>query len=133
MVEYSAQQIDRIFYALSDSTRRKLLSQLSDKPRSVSELAQPHRRLTLAAVSKHLKVLEAAQIVKKTRAGRTLFCQVDPQPLRHAHQVLEQLGAFWRGRLDALEDFLAEQTKETKDESRNKGMSKGNRKPPHQR
>jgi len=133
MVEYSAQQIDRIFYALSDSTRRKLLSQLSDKPRSVSELAQPHRRLTLAAVSKHLKVLEAAQIVKKTRAGRTLFCQVDPQPLRHAHQVLEQLGAFWRGRLDALEDFLAEQTKETKDESSNKGMSKGNRKQPHQR
>ena len=91
MVEQQAEQIDAIFHALSDSTRRSMLRRLAREELNISELAEPYE-LTFAAISKHLKVLESAQFVEKTKDGRTFRCRANLGPLDHIHDLLEELG-----------------------------------------
>ncbi len=111
MVDYRERRLDEIFYALSDGTRRAMLARLVKGECNVTELAEPFR-MSLAAVSKHLKVLEAADLVRKEKDGRTIRCRPHFDSLQEANQLLGQLSVFWNNRLDALERFLATDTKE---------------------
>lgn len=122
MVANSENDLDLAFHALSDRTRRSMLNRLVRGECSVSELAEPFD-LTLAGVSKHLKVLEQARLVEKVKEGRTIRCKANLRSLEPVTALLEELGEFWRGQLDSLERFLMnEETKreETKWHSKRK-------------
>ena len=105
MVEYESPQLDVVFQALSDGTRRRMLRSLSVQPRSVGELAAPFR-ISLAAASKHIKVLERAGLVQRRIQGRTHLCQLRAEALAEAERWLQYYQQFWSERLDALETVL---------------------------
>jgi DNA-binding transcriptional ArsR family regulator len=121
MVENQTEHLDLLFHALSDGTRRKMLARLSKNDANVTELAAPHDQ-SFAGISKHLKVLEDAGLVKKKKVGRVMVCKANLKPLDEVYTVLEELGQFWRGRLDALEDLLVnEKDREKEDGKRSSG------------
>lgn len=105
MVELNAPQLDSIFHALGDATRRRMLRELADSERTVTQLAAPFE-ISLAAASKHIKVLENAGLIRREVRGRTHMCRLDPGPLASAHQWLSVYERFWTGRLDVLEQLL---------------------------
>lgn len=118
MVEYDAPQLDfphldAVFQALSDGTRRRMLRSLSAQPRSVGELAAPFQ-ISLAAASKHIKVLERAGLVQRQIKGRTHLCQLRAEALAEAEQWLRYYQQFWGERLDALEIALRAETDRTR-------------------
>lgn len=94
-----------IFHSLSDPTRRKILDRLSQKPLTVSEIAKPYR-ISLVAISKHLKVLERAKLIRRQKMGREYMIRLHPQPLREAYKYIESYKKDWSRQLDALEKFL---------------------------
>ena len=100
-------QLDRIFSALSDRTRRAMLERLRSGPRSAGDLAEGFT-LSQPTVSKHLKVLEGAGLVERTPSGRTTICRLTPGPLAGAHEWVAFYERFWSERLDALEALFAE-------------------------
>jgi DNA-binding transcriptional ArsR family regulator len=102
MVDLSAQQTDRVFHALSDATRRQILAALSRGDSTVGELAAPFA-ISLAGVSKHIKVLEQAKLIRIAKQGRRHICQLNPKTLRTAQEVLAYYEKFWNRRLDALQ------------------------------
>ena len=108
MVELHAPQLDTVFHALGDATRRRMLRDLSMGERTVSQLAEPFA-ISLAAASKHIKVLENAGMIRREVRGRTHLCRLDPGPLAGAHEWLSHYERFWTGRLDALERLLREE------------------------
>jgi DNA-binding transcriptional ArsR family regulator len=87
MVELPPDDLDRIFHALGDATRRKMLAELAGGERSVGQLARPFA-ISLAAASKHIKVLEGAGLISREIRGRTHICHIDPGPLASAHHWL---------------------------------------------
>jgi len=95
------------FAALADPTRRAILKRLSTGERSVTELAAPFR-MTLPAVTKHLKVLERAGLVRRSRRAQWRPCRLDAAPLKEAAEWVTQYRRFWEQRLDWLEDYLRE-------------------------
>ncbi len=86
-----------------------MLRALARGPRTVGELAGPHR-MSLAAASKHVRTLERAGLLRRTVHGRTHTCELDPAPLAEAQQWLRGYERFWRDRLDALERVLHDDT-----------------------
>ena len=98
-------QLDLTFAALGDTTRRAILARLALGETTVGELARPFR-ISRPAISKHLRVLEAAGLVHRTRDGRVNRCTLDPEPMRAAAEWVEQYRAFWEGQLDALARFM---------------------------
>lgn len=104
MVEQNA-RLDAVFQALADPTRRAMLRGLASRERTVGELARPFA-MTLAAASKHVRVLERAGLVRRSVRGRTHVCRLDPEPLRSAEAWIRFYERFWTGRLDALEAAL---------------------------
>jgi len=100
-----AAQLDAVFHALGDATRRRMLRDLSDGQRSVGELAAPFD-MSLAAASKHIKALEKAGLVRREVRGRTHICRLEPQPLEDAHEWIAFYERFWTSRLDVLEGLL---------------------------
>lgn len=102
-----APQLDSVFHALGDATRRRMLRSLAGGERTVSQLAEPFA-MSLAAASKHIKALEAAGLIRREVRGRTHVCRLEPAPLASASEWLSFYQAFWTGRLDALERLLAE-------------------------
>jgi len=118
MVELQRTDLNAIFHALGDATRRRMLLELSAGERTVGQLAQPFS-ISLAAASKHIKVLEHAGLIRREVRGRTHLCQLDPGPLASAHQWLNFYERFWTGRLDILERLLREE------DSRDTPPSKG--------
>ena len=105
MVKSNAARLDSIFHALSDSTRRSILRDISSKDKSVGEIAKPYR-MSLAAVSKHLKVLESAELIARERRGSFQIVRLNPEPLKPAEQWLAYYEKFWNRQLDALQIFL---------------------------
>lgn len=105
MVEHDSHRLDTIFHALGDTTRRAMLSELAAGERTVGELAEPFA-MSLAAASKHIKVLEAAGLVRRDIRGRTHVCSLDPVPLMRADQWIGIYRRFWTDRLDLLEKIL---------------------------
>lgn len=104
MVEQSF-QLDGVFHALSDATRRAMLAQLAEEAMSVSALAAPHA-MSLAAASKHIRVLESAGLVRRTVIGRMHLCALDAAALAEADAWLRRYERFWNERFDALERAL---------------------------
>jgi DNA-binding transcriptional ArsR family regulator len=114
MVEYSSRLLDRTFGALADPTRRRILAQLADGTECVTDLARPHA-MSLAAVSKHLIVLEKAGLVKRRRNGRVHSLTLEAKPMQEAQAWIDRYRKFWEGNLDQFEKYLDQlQTKETK-------------------
>ena len=99
--------LDLAFYALSDPTRREIVSRLAKGAARVTDLAEPFD-MSLNAVSKHLKVLERAGLVRRTRAGREHHISLDPDPIRHIAGWASRYERFWNERLDRLEAYFAQ-------------------------
>ena len=107
MVNNRAEPLDRTFAALADPTRRALVATLAGGPRTVGQLAAP-LPMTLVGVAKHLKVLEGAGLLARTRVGRTVVCTLQPTALYDAVNWLESYRDFWTGRIDSLHRYLTE-------------------------
>jgi len=117
MVEHSASELDAVFHALGDATRRRMLRELSRGERTVSQLAEPFD-MSLAAASKHIKALENAGLIHREVRGRTHMCRLAPAPLADAHGWLSFYERFWTDRLNVLERLLRE------DDARKKSATK---------
>jgi DNA-binding transcriptional ArsR family regulator len=104
--ELREQELDRLFHALADSTRRDILHRCVGGERSVSRLADVYP-MSFAAVQKHVAVLERAGLVVKERRGREQLVRTDPHAVGRAQRVLDELEASWRGRLDRMANLLA--------------------------
>ena len=105
MVEQRTPELDAIFHALGDATRRRMLGDLMAGGRTVGELARPFA-ISLAAASKHIKALEKAGLIRREVRGRTHVCHLEPGPLASAHEWLALYEAFWTSRLDTLDRLL---------------------------
>ncbi len=105
MVKSQAKQLDLIFHALSDSTRRAILRDVSRKSKTVSEIAEPYE-MSLAAVSKHLSVLESAKLIDRKKQGSFQIVSLNADALKTAEKWIQYYQQFWGPRLDALKDFL---------------------------
>lgn len=108
MVELHAPQLDTVFHALGDATRRRMLRDLASGERTVGQLAQPFA-MSLAAASKHIKALESAGLIRREVRGRTHLCRLEPGPLASAHSWLGFYERFWTERLDHLERLLRDE------------------------
>lgn len=109
MVECEDRQLDELYQALSSTTRRRIVSMLAASPRNISELV-PAFDMSLAAVSKHVKLLERAGIVHCELKGRAHLCRLVPDGLSQAYAWLQGYEHFWQTRLDAFAEVLAEET-----------------------
>lgn len=107
--------LDETLMALADPTRRAILQRLSEGEARVTELAEPFA-MSLNSVSKHIRVLERAQLVRRRRAGREHFLSINPEPLDEAAAWIAAQRAAWTARLDALDTLL--QAEEKKGRSR---------------
>jgi|SRR6516162_8361006 DNA-binding transcriptional ArsR family regulator len=106
MVKHYSEQLDHTFFALSDPTRRAIIGNLASKGTcTVLELAEPFK-MSLPAISKHLKLLESAKLVSRERKGRTHYLRLCPQPMSEASEWLEAYRRFWNKQLDSLEKYL---------------------------
>jgi len=105
MVELQAPQLDAVFHALGDATRRRMLRELAKGECSVGQLAAPFQ-ISLAAASKHIKALENAGLIRREVRGRTHLCSLEPGPLASANAWLDHYARFWTTHLDALEQVL---------------------------
>ena len=101
------EQVDALFHALADPTRRDILSVVLRDAQSVSDLARRYP-ISFAAVHKHVGTLERAGLVTKTRHGREQRVRGDVATLRSAHGLLDDLEALWRGRIDRIGQVLAD-------------------------
>ena len=101
----SADQLSNTFAALADPTRRAILARLASGETTVNELAKPFD-MTLPAVSKHLKVLEKAGLVERSRQAQWRPCRINPQPLQEASGWILEYRKLWEDRFDRLEDYL---------------------------
>ena len=108
MVELRTPELDTVFHALGDATRRRMLRDLANGERTVSQLAEPFA-MSLAAASKHIKALENAGLIRREVRGRTHLCRLAPGPLASAHEWLGFYERFWTERLDVLERLLREE------------------------
>lgn len=105
--------LDAIFFALADPTRRRLLKRLAQGPAVVSELAEPFA-MTLPAVSKHIRVLERAGLMRRTRDGWYHRCHLTAQPLEQAMAFLGCYQPFWEQTLEQLASYVEDSTSEDK-------------------
>ncbi|TLD69107.1 winged helix-turn-helix transcriptional regulator [Phragmitibacter flavus] len=107
MVEYDSELLDRTFAALADPTRRQILAQLANGDECVTDLARSHAHaMSLAAVSKHLGVLEKAGLVKRERLGRVHSLALGAKPMQEALGWVDRYRRFWEANLDQFEDYL---------------------------
>ena len=103
--------LSAIFAALADPTRRAILSRLARGETTVTELAEPFQ-MTLPAVTKHLKVLEKAGLISRSRQAQARPCHMEPEPLRQATDWMAQYRHLWEARLDRLDAFLGTMKRE---------------------
>jgi DNA-binding transcriptional ArsR family regulator len=111
--------LDQTFQALSDSTRRAILAELSRGPSSVSRLARP-LAMSLPAVMQHLAVLEGSGLVRSVKVGRVRTCRIEPKALSQAEQWINQRRAEWEQHLDQLGAYLNTLTKGAGTRAKNK-------------
>jgi DNA-binding transcriptional ArsR family regulator len=97
--------LDRVFHSLSDGTRRAVIAQLATGPASIGDLAQRHR-MALPSFMKHVRVLEASELVASRKVGRVRMCELRPGALTAAQSWLEQERRIWEARFNQLESFV---------------------------
>ena len=100
--------VDRLFHALGDPTRRAILDRLTERPESVSRLAEP-LGITLTAVAQHLQVLAAVRLVHTEKLGRVRTCRIEPEGFKALEEWIRAHRTAWERKLDRLGDFLAEE------------------------
>jgi len=105
MVKYSDKDLNDIFHALADTTRRAILARLASGDVVVTELAEPFD-ISLPAISKHLSVLEKAGLVTRHKDGRIRRCQLNPAPLENASEWIKFYSNFWDAQFDSLERYI---------------------------
>jgi DNA-binding transcriptional ArsR family regulator len=105
MVNYKSPQLDTTFSALADPTRRAIVQRLAAGAATVKELARPFS-ISLPAISKHLRILEQAGLLKRQKEGRVHHCQLNPVPLQEAQDWLTWYQQFWERQFDSLERYL---------------------------
>ena len=114
MVEHTdSSELDRIFSALSDATRRAILRALTVRPATINEIAKPFP-VSLNAISKHVMILERAGLLRRQIRGREHYCWIEPGPLREADAWLQQYRQFWELRMEALQEYLLRKYKTSK-------------------
>jgi len=113
MVKHSSRTLNRTFAALADPTRRRILAHLAHGDRCVTDLARPHA-MSLPAVSKHLRVLEKAGLLRRRRYGRIHEMQLDAKPLQQAARWVEEYRKFWEASLDRLAEYLEKANRPSK-------------------
>ena len=107
--------LDLTFAALADPTRREILTRLSEGDATVGELASPFE-ISRPAISKHLRVLEKAGLVRRVSEGRLSRCGLDASPMRDAAEWVESYRTYWESQLDALARYLEEPEPDERDE-----------------
>lgn len=112
-------ELDSIFGALADPTRRAILASLAQGEKTVGELAEPFK-ISGPAITKHLKVLERAGLIARGRSAQWRPCRLQARPLREAAEWLEYYRRFWDEALDRLQDYLDELQLEEKEHGRKK-------------
>ncbi|HWY50504.1 MAG TPA: metalloregulator ArsR/SmtB family transcription factor [Chthoniobacterales bacterium] len=113
MVNYHSATLNRTFAALADPTRRQILAHLARGDKRVTHLARPHA-MSLPAVSKHLRVLEKAGLLRRRRYGRVHEMRLQAKPLKQAAEWVEEYRKFWEGSLDRLAAYLEKTNKAKK-------------------
>ncbi|NYE62338.1 DNA-binding transcriptional ArsR family regulator [Duganella sp. 1224] len=108
MVKHTDEQLDLVFSALADATRRRVLTQLEQGSLTVSDLARQHA-MSLPGFMKHLAVLEAAGLIARSKEGRIVRCTLEPAPMRDAAQWIAHYERYWTAQLDALGRYLYHQ------------------------
>ncbi len=111
MVKTSAARLDTVFHALSDTTRRSILRDVARKEKTVGEVAKPYQ-ISLAAVSKHLKVLESAELIARERRGSFQIVRLCAENLLPAEEWLAWYEAFWNRQLGVLHTYPEEGDKD---------------------
>src|SRR6202050_5639908 len=106
MVHYSESTIDRVAAAISDPTRRRIIERLARGPARISDVARPFS-MSLTGFCKHVRVLERARLVRRTRQGRENTLELSAEPLRDVARWISRYERFWNTRLDRLEEFFA--------------------------
>ena len=104
----NSHQLDLVFAALADPTRRAILARLAEGEATVGDLAKPFE-ISRPAISKHLRVLEKAGLVRRERDGRLSRCGLDATPMRAAAEWVEKYQVFWESQLGALSRYLEQQ------------------------
>ena len=117
MVSSPSQRLDRVFHALAHPARRAIIRQLSAGERNLSELASP-LKMTFPAATKHVRVLEQANLVRRRVSGREHLCRLSAAPLRDATLWTEQFRRNWEARFEALDSLLDEMKSEEQSRSR---------------
>jgi DNA-binding transcriptional ArsR family regulator len=110
-----SQQLDLVFAALADPTRRALLARLAEGDNCVAVLAEPFA-MSQPAISKHLKVLENAGLISRHRAGTSRFSHLEAEPLREATEYMEKYKRYWGTRFDKLDAALVAYQEENTDD-----------------
>jgi DNA-binding transcriptional ArsR family regulator len=108
---FAAPDLDRLFGALADPTRRDIVRRAIDGEEGVAEVARRYP-MSFAAVQKHVAILERAGLVTKVRLGRRKVVRADLEGLRAARRLLDEYEALWRGRVDRMTELVAQDTEE---------------------
>ena len=116
MVHYRERNIDRVAAAVSDPTRRRIIERLARGPARISDVAKPFS-MSLTGFCKHVRVLERAGLVRRTRQGRENTLELSPAPLRDLAEWIFNYEKFWNERLDRVHDFFSTQNEKQKDQS----------------
>ncbi|GGA34592.1 ArsR/SmtB family transcription factor [Psychrobacillus lasiicapitis] len=112
MVNQNVENLNEVFHALANDTRRDMISMMATQERTISELAEPFD-ISLAAISKHIKVLERANLVERIINGRTHICRLNTESLSQATEWLHFYEKFWSKHFDLLEiELMKEKRKE---------------------
>ncbi|HEX2840508.1 metalloregulator ArsR/SmtB family transcription factor [Hyphomicrobium sp.] len=99
--------LDRMFHALADPTRRRVVEQLGRGSATVSELAKP-LKMSLPSVLQHLQILEESGLIRSEKVGRVRTCRIEPKALMRAEHWISRQKSIWEKRLDRLDAYLAE-------------------------
>ena len=117
MVNYSTQQLDTVFSALADPTRRAILAQLTQGDSPLTGLETPHK-MSLPGLMKHVSVLEGAGLLEREKRGRVVHCRLAAKPLKDAVSWLDEYRKFWEQRLSSLHKYIDDQKTKEKDDER---------------
>ena len=112
MGEYQSDQLDGVFNALCDPTRRAILARLTDTDARVTDIAAEFP-ISLSSISKHIRMLERAGLVRREISGRDHLLSLNAAPLSEAAQWIERYRRFWEGRLAALEKYVTTKKRKT--------------------
>ena len=111
MVKQSSYNLDNIFQALSDPTRRSILQRVAKRELGISEIAESYS-MSLAAVSKHIQSLERARLVQRRKEGNFSYLSANPRAIESAEKWMQRYRAYWEGNLQALKNFVEGQNDE---------------------